>query len=159
MTVASRPMGAQGIPARQTAQVSTPPPPDPPERDPAGVPEAEPAEPTSDQEPDPRFSFANERTFLAWIRTALGLVTAGLVVTQLFPAFDIPFGRRLIGLPLIALGVLIALFSYSSWQANERAMRRGEPLPRSALPRIVAVVVSVVAVIGFVLVLVDGIRD
>ncbi len=110
-----------------------------------------------ENEPDPRFSFANERTFLAWIRTALGLVTAGLVVTQLFPAFDIAFGRRLIGLPLIALGVLIALFSYSTWQANERAMRRREPLPRSVLPRLVAVVVSVVAVIGFVLVLIDGI--
>lgn len=127
--------------------MSTPPPRDLPDGEPPG-----------DEEPDPRFSFANERTFLAWIRTALGLVTAGLVVTQLFPSFDIPFGRRLIGLPLIALGVLIALFSYSSWQANERAMRRREPLPRSALPRLVAVVVSVVAVLGFLFVLIDGIR-
>ena len=118
----------------------------------------EPPDPEDEVEPDPRFSFANERTFLAWIRTALGLVTAGLVVTQLFPKFDIPFGRRLIGLPLIALGVLIALFSYSTWQANEGAMRRREPLPKSPLPRLVAIVVSVVAVIGFVLVLVDGIR-
>ena len=116
------------------------------------------ADHAEEHEPDYRLIFANERTFLAWIRTALGLVTAGLVVTQLFPKFDIPFGRRLIGLPLIALGVLIALFSYSSWQANERAMRRREPLPKSALPRLVAIVVSVVAVIGFVLVLVDGIR-
>jgi len=116
-----------------------------------------PPEEGEEEEPGPRFAFANERTVLAWIRTALGLVTAGLVVTQLFPAFDIPFGRRLIGLPLIALGVLIALFSYSTWQANERAMRRREPLPRSALPRLVAVVVSVVAVIGFVLVVIDGI--
>ena len=168
MTVASRPIGAQGIPTSQTALVSTSPPPDPsdPREDeaepaePTRDDEAEPAEPTTDHEaePDPRFSFANERTFLAWIRTALGLVTAGLVVTQLFPAFDLSFGRRLVGLPLIALGVLISLFSYSSWQANERAMRRREPLPRSALPRLVAVVVSVVAVIGFVLVLIDGIR-
>ena len=110
-----------------------------------------------DSEPDPRFSFANERTFLAWIRTALGLITAGLVVTQLFPKFDIPVGRRLIGLPLIALGVLIALSSFSTWQRNERAMRRREPLPRSILPRLVAVVVSIVAVIGLVLVIADGI--
>jgi len=107
-------------------------------------------------EPDPRFSYANERTFLAWIRTALGLVTAGLVVTQLFPSFDVPFGRRLIGLPLIGLGVLVSVFSYSTWRRNERAMRLGEPLPPSVLPRLVAIVVSAVAVIGFVLVVIDG---
>ena len=109
-------------------------------------------------EPDPRFSYANERTFLAWIRTALGLITAGLVVTQLFPKFDLPFGRRLIGLPMIGLGVLIALFSFTNWQRNETAMRRREPLPGSFLPRLVAIVVSVVAVIGFLLVLWEGIH-
>lgn len=112
---------------------------------------AEPGDPV-EIEPDPRFSYANERTFLAWIRTALGLITAGLVVTQLFPSFDLPGGRRLIGLPLIALGVLISVFSYSNWQRNEQAMRFQRPLPQSALPRIVAVVVSAVAVIGLVLV-------
>lgn len=106
-------------------------------------------------EPDVRFSFANERTFLAWIRTALGLVTAGLAITQLFPKFDFPGGRRLIGLPLIALGVVIAIYSFSMWQNNERAMRRQRPLPKSALPRIVAVVVSVVAVIGLILAVFD----
>jgi len=104
-------------------------------------------------EPDPRFSYANERTFLAWIRTALGLITAGLAVTQLFPSFDFPGGRRLIGLPLIGLGVLIAVFSFSNWRRNEQAMRLQRPLPQSLLPRIVAVVVSVVAVIGLVLVI------
>ena len=107
-------------------------------------------------EPDPRFSYANERTFLAWIRTALGLITAGLVVTQLFPKFDVPGGRRLIGLPLIALGVLIAVFSFGNWRRNEDAMRFQRPLPKSFLPRIVAVVVSVVAVVGLVLVLFAG---
>ena len=154
------PYAAKGIGVGQDAQVSDDPPPSqpaPPPAEPApSKPEAVP-EP-EEIEPDPRFSYANERTFLAWIRTALGLITAGLVVTQLFPKFDVPGGRRLIGLPLIALGVLIALFSYSTWQANEGAMRRREPLPKSPLPRLVAIVVSVVAVIGFVLVLVDGIR-
>lgn len=108
------------------------------------------------KEPDVRFSYANERTFLAWIRTSLGLVTAGLAITQLLPPFDFPGGRRLIGLPLIALGVVIAVFSFQNWQANERAMRAGRELPRSMLPRVAAIVVSVVAVIGLVLVIFGG---
>ena len=113
------------------------------------------AEPVG-KEPDARFSYANERTFLAWIRTALGLMTAGLAITQLLPEFDFPGGRRLIGLPLIAIGVVMAGASYWQWQRNERAMRLEEPLPTSYLPRIVAVVVGVCALLGGVLVLVGG---
>jgi putative membrane protein len=116
----------------------------------------EPRATPEDREPDVRFSYANERTFLAWIRTALGLVTAGLAITQLLPPFDFPGGRRLIGLPLIVLGVLISVMSFTNWRTNEQNMRRGAPLPRSLLPRITAIVVSIVAVIGLVLVIVDG---
>jgi putative membrane protein len=107
-------------------------------------------------EPDVRFSYANERTFLAWIRTALGLVTAGLAITQLLPPFDFPGGRRIVGLPLIALGVVIAALSLHNWHRNERAMRLGRPMPRSVLPALSAVVVSIVAVAGLVLVIVSG---
>ena len=108
--------------------------------------------PDDDRELDVRFSYANERTFLAWIRTSLALVTAGLAITQLLPPFDFPGGRRLIGLPLIGLGVVIALSSFRNWQQNERAMRAGRDLPRSMLPRLAALVVSIVAVTGLVLV-------
>jgi putative membrane protein len=108
------------------------------------------------KEPDARFSYANERTFLAWIRTALGLMTAGLAITQLLPEFDFAGGRRLIGLPLIAVGVVMAITSYCQWQRNERAMRLDEPLPTSYLPRIVAVVVGVCALIGGMLVVFSG---
>ena len=44
------------------------------------------------EEPDPRFSYANERTFLAWNRTALALISVGLAVTNLLPPFDLPSG-------------------------------------------------------------------
>src|SRR3954468_1233004 len=107
-------------------------------------------------EPDVRFSYANERTFLAWIRTALGLVTAGLAITQLLPPFDFAGGRRLVGLPLIALGVVTAIASLINWRANDHAMRGGLSLPRSPLPAITAVVVSGVAVVGLVLALFAG---
>ena len=107
-------------------------------------------------QPDVQLSFANERTFLAWERTALGLITAGLAITQLLPSFDFPGGRRLIGLPLIALGVLIASGSYWEWHRNQDAIRDDHPLPRSRLPLVVAVVVTVVALFGLVLVIVEG---
>ena len=99
-------------------------------------------------EPDPRFSYANERTFLAWNRTSLALIAAGLAVTSILPEFDVPGGRRLIGVPLIALGGVLTLTSYHRWDANERAMRLRQPLPPSRLPLLLAAGVGVTAVIA-----------
>ena len=102
-------------------------------------------------EPDVRFTYANERTFLAWNRTALALIATGVAATQLLPKFGIDFGRRILGLPLIALGAVIAITSYRYWQGNQTAMRRSEPLPRSPMPLILSVGVGIVAVIAVVL--------
>lgn len=104
-----------------------------------------------ERDPDVRFSYANERTFLAWNRTALALVTAGLAITQLLPPFSIPGGRRMIGLPLIGAGVLVSIASFVRWRRNEDAMRRGQPLPRSILPLVVAVGVAGSAVVALIL--------
>jgi putative membrane protein len=102
-------------------------------------------------EPDPRVSYANERTLLAWIRTSLGLMTAGLAITQVLPAFRIAGGRRSIGLPLIALGIGTAAAAYRQWDANERAIRSGGPLPRSHLAAIVTGGVVIIATLALVL--------
>jgi len=100
-------------------------------------------------EPDARFTYANERTFLAWNRTALALVVAGLAIVQLLPPFaGVPWGRHVIAIPLIALGAVISVASYRDWQRNQRAMRRGEPLPRSTLPVILASSIAVLAVVA-----------
>jgi putative membrane protein len=104
--------------------------------------------PDDADEIDPRLHFANERTFLAWIRTSLALVTAGLVVTQLLPAFRVTGGRRLVGLPLILLGTYLAVASFRQWDHNEIAMKARRPLPRSHLPIVVAGGVAVVAVVA-----------
>lgn len=107
----------------------------------------------AEHEPDARYTFANERTFLAWIRTALALVAAGLAVIQLLPPFHgIRWGRHAIGIPLILLGGAIAVLSYREWTANQRALRRGEPLPRSWLPTVLAVTITAVGLIAAVLV-------
>jgi putative membrane protein len=105
----------------------------------------------TDDEPDVRFTFANERTFLAWNRTALALIATGIAATQLLPDFHVSGGRRLLGLPLVVLGAWVAAASLKHWRSNERAMRRGEPLPRSPMPFILSAGIVVVAVIGTVL--------
>jgi putative membrane protein len=107
-------------------------------------------------DPDPRFSYANERTFLAWCRTALALMTAGLAITQLLPEFDFPGGRRLIGIPLIAAGTVLAGGSLLQWFRAERAMRLGQPVPRSPLVPGAATVVAVTAAVALVLVVIDS---
>lgn len=88
-------------------------------------------------EPDARFTFANERTFLAWNRTALALVAAGLAIVQLLPPFaGVPWGRHVIAVPLIVLGGVISAMSYVEWRRDQGAMRLGRPLPPSVLPRL-----------------------
>ena len=103
---------------------------------------------TVGDEPDVRFSYANERTFLAWNRTAMALIATGLAATSVLPEFSFGGGRRIIGVPLIALGALLAMASFWRWDANERAMRLGQPLPISNLPKLLALGVTLAAVIA-----------
>ena len=86
-------------------------------------------------DPDPRFTFANERTFLAWNRTALALIAAGLAAAQ-FLKFNLHGLRLIIAVPLIVLGAALALASYLHWEDSERAMRLRQPLRYSWMPRV-----------------------
>ena len=113
----------------------------------------------AETEPDARFTFANERTFLAWSRTALALVVGGLAIVQLLPPFPaVPWGRHILGVPLIVLGAVIAAAGYAEWVRNQHALRRGTPLPRSLLPQILAGTIIGVAIIAAVIVLVSALR-
>jgi len=110
--------------------------------------------PGSDEsEPDARFTYANERTFLAWNRTALALIATGVAATQLLPDLHVAGGRRILGLPMIALGAVVAVTSFRHWRANQRAMRRKEPLPSSPMPLVLSLGIGAVAVIAVVLAL------
>lgn len=114
--------------------------------------------PASDSEPDARFTFANERTFLAWTRTALAFMLAGLGIVQLLPPFPgVPWGRHLLGVPLIVIGAVIAVVSYQQWLRSQRALRRGEPLPRSVLPRILAITITAMAIIAAIVLLLSAV--
>jgi putative membrane protein len=105
-------------------------------------------------DPDVRFTYANERTFLAWNRTALALIAAGLAVVALLPDFEWDWGARAIGVPLIALGAILSFTSYRRWEGNERAMRLGQPLPPSSLPRVLAIGIALASTIAAVVALV-----
>ena len=89
-------------------------------------------DPAEDDEPDVRFTYANERTFLAWNRTALALIATGVAATQLLPEFHVAGGRQILGIPLIALGALVAVTSFQQWRANEKAMRSATAPPEVA---------------------------
>ncbi|GAA4926259.1 YidH family protein [Streptomyces coeruleoprunus] len=95
--------------------------------------------------PDYRFSLANERTFLAWLRTGLALVGGGFAVDQFLP--DLRAGVRVgVALALLAAGALCALRAVNHWVRCERAMRRGEDLPVSRFPALLGLAVGLVAV-------------
>ena len=114
---------------------------------------------TGGTEPDPRFTFANERTFLAWSRTALALVVAGLGIVQLLPPFPgVPAGRHLLGVPLIALGAVLAVVAYTEWVRNQHALRRGEPMPKSNMPWILAAAITGMAIVSAIVLLISAIR-
>ena len=118
-------------------------------------------EPSDDDgtEPDPRYTFANERTFLAWSRTALALVVAGLGVVQLLPPFPgVPWGRHVLGVPLIVFGAVVAVTAYREWTTSQRAMRHEQPLPRSIMPVVMTVIIAAMAVVAAVVVLVSALR-
>lgn len=99
------------------------------------------------EEPDARFSFANERTFLAWNRTALGCVVAGLAVSHVLkPEHGSNVGPKIAGVSLMLVGGLLALCSYGNWARSQLALRLRQPLPRSRLPVLISVVTAVVAI-------------
>jgi putative membrane protein len=107
------------------------------------------------EEPDVRFTLANERTYLAWIRTSLALIGGGLAAGQLLE-FRSEVARLAVALPPILLGAVLALTSYRRWEANQRALRLGEPLPTGGPPRLLAGGIGAVAVVVAVIVVVDA---
>lgn len=112
-----------------------------------------PADPrTVGSDPDYRFTLANERTFLSWVRTALALSAGGLAAVTILDDFP---GEEMLGISLLALSFLTAATAYRRWALNERAMRLDEPLPPSRLPLYMAIGVALVAVVAVVLLVIE----
>lgn len=97
-------------------------------------------------EPDPRFTLANERTFLAWIRTSLALIAGGVALEALGLTLH-PGLRLAASIVLIVAGLATPIQAWLGWMAAERAMRESRPLPSSALGAPLAVCVCVVGIL------------
>ena len=104
-------------------------------------------------DPDYRFTLANERTFLAWIRTALALIAGGVAVVQLVPDLGFPGSRRIVGALLAGMGVLVAGGSVRRWRQVQQAMRRDTVLPPTRMPLLLGSGLVVLTVVVLVLLL------
>ncbi len=94
------------------------------------------------EEPDPRFTLANERTFLAWVRTALAMLAGGVALH----ALGLPgtaWVRTTLAIALVLFGALVTVFALVRWARVERAMRTRQPLPGFGLGFLLTIAVVV----------------
>jgi putative membrane protein len=104
---------------------------------------------------DPRFSLANERTYLAWIRTALAMIVAGVVAAKALE-FHHEAARWAIAAPPIAAGALLAVEGHRRWRTYEVAMRRAQPLSTGHHLGSLAIAVAGYALIALLVTVLDG---
>lgn len=106
-------------------------------------------------EPDPRFTLANERTFLSWIRTSLALVAGGVAVEALTQHIFDPLTRTLLAVVLLVLGTLLAAGAFTRWLRVERSLRRRRPLPLPLIAPVLGLGAAAIPVV-LIIVLVQG---
>jgi putative membrane protein len=113
-----------------------------------------PSEPQEDgAEPDYRFTLANERTFLAWIRTALALLAGGIALEEVAGSFASESTRTALAIMAVALSLVLAVSSFVRWRQVQSAMRQDTPLPHPwAVPVLATGVVTVSGIVALVLV-------
>ncbi|MFD4196367.1 YidH family protein [Amycolatopsis thermoflava] len=105
------------------------------------------------EEPDYRFTLANERTFLAWLRTALALIAGAVALAQLVPSFSVAGVRTGLAVLLAVAGTVLAAFAYRRWARVQRAMRQERPLPMDWLPAATGTIAALAGLVVVVVVL------
>jgi len=96
--------------------------------------------------PDYRFSLANERTFLAWIRTSLAIVAGAIGIDQFASHLGSAQLRLVLSIALLVVGGTLGGVAYTRWARAERAMRQETDLPLSLLLPFLALFTAVLAV-------------
>lgn len=102
-------------------------------------------------DPDYRFSLANERTFLAWIRTALAMLAGGVLLHQFATKIEPHWVNVAASASLACLAAALGAGAFLRWRTNEHAMRLGKSLPASTLMPLLSasVVLLGVATVAF----------
>ncbi len=86
-------------------------------------------------------------------------MVAGLAIVQLLPPFPgVPWGRHILGVPLIVLGAAVSAIAYWEWRRVQVALRHGRPLPRSVLPIVLAATIAGIAILSAVVLLISAAR-
>ena len=101
----------------------------------------------SERSPEPQFQLANERTYLAWLRTALALVASGVAAARLLAGQSLHWAWETVGVLLIMAGVVTAALARRRWRAMDAAIREGEPLPP---PGIAVMIAGVIVICGLI---------
>lgn len=105
---------------------------------------------------DYRFILANERTFLAWMRTALGLVAGGVALDQFVAVAERSPLLGVLAIGIIALGAIVAIVGILMWRRTDAAMFEGRPLPRTrAVPLLGVLFVLLAVAVAIALTVVD----
>ncbi|CAM3218997.1 Inner membrane protein YidH [Arthrobacter ulcerisalmonis] len=104
-------------------------------------------------EPDPRFTLANERTFLAWIRTSLALLAGGIAIEAFTSDLFVVEVRKGLAIMLLLLGMLLSAGSAVRWLRVERSMRTKAPLPVPLIVPLMAAAGAVAAAVVLVFIL------
>lgn len=104
-------------------------------------------------DPDYRFTLANERTFLAWLRTGLALLAGAVALASLVHDFGPRPLRLAIIAALLVLSLIVVVGAYVRWDRAERALREQRPLPADPLPKVIVAGAAIVVVAAAVLVL------
>src|SRR6476619_7300028 len=107
----------------------------------------------SEQRPEPQFQLANERTYLAWLRTALALVASGVAAARLLAGQSLHWAWETVGVLLIMAGVVTAALARRRWRAMDAAIREGEPLPAPGIALMIAGVIVLTGLITTALLL------
>ena len=110
--------------------------------------------PEGEREPDYRFTLANERTFLAWVRTALALLAGAVALVHVVPESEVSTGERWLAVGVAVLGMSAMVLGLRRWRIVQARMRRGADLPdgRDPLYLGLAVLILGAAVIAFMVV-------
>ncbi len=103
---------------------------------------------------------ANERTFLAWIRTSISLMGFGFVIVK-FAVFirqmammvgdaspqTNPRGSAVVGVVMVAFGALVAIFGYIQFRKVEKRIDAEDYRPSSSLSLLITICILIVSIL------------